>query len=140
MYSLKKCYGLVDNTNDYNGFLVLRPDIYYYEPFKIENIPCSDNTFYASNWGHYHGVNDKHYMLSSDIAHIICNRYDIFYECASKMSLYSEGFLQYVCSSNNIRSKCTRGLKGIRVRHNKIVEKIPCRMALHGLLKRWGGG
>lgn len=125
MYSLKKSYELVDKTYDYSAYLILRPDLYYYEPLAVHNIPCKTNTLYSANWGHYSGINDKCYMVSPDIVQFICNRYDSVFEGAEE-NCYTETFLKYICDINKINIDYTLGLNALRIRYTGKVENEPC--------------
>lgn len=117
LYSLKRAWSLLQQQPEYDGYLILRPDLMYTSPLQIDfTLPIRGRVIYLPDWGTVRsGDNDRLCLTSRDGAQIYMNRYDDIILYGRLFTPNSHRFLHWVLNKNNMQRHVLH-LTGVRVR------------------------
>ena len=121
-YSLKRAFAMVKKDNkEYDGYLFLRPDLLYLNPFILTSsmsLPVNKYHFYSSPKDNYNGVNDRFCFTSRYGAEIYSSRLDEVYD---ESNIHSETFLKKHLLKYNM-TLLLLNISTFRVRANGIIK------------------
>lgn len=117
LHSQRQAWRLLDGA-DYDGYLVLRPDLEYFDPVVITR-RVEDNTIYLPEWGKTrNGDNDRICLCDKKAAKVYLNRLDHLFGYADRHVPNSHNFLRHVLDLNGVNRKVLH-VRAVRVRADK---------------------
>jgi hypothetical protein len=114
LYSIKKCYNLIENIDQYDVILMTRADLEFNNKIYFKKVEHNE-IFIGKN--PYFKVHDFFAYGGKHAMRVWANRYDnILDYCKSNGSLHAEPLVNYVINNNNIKLNILNEKQPTRVR------------------------
>ena len=117
LYSLKRCWSLLEKAEKYDGYLIMRPDLLYKNTLYLPSHPVPHSCVYVPEWGggSHDEINDRISFTSYEGANTLMNRLDQVMEYGRVHPPHSQRFLKHIMDTKKYKSRLLP-LHGKRVR------------------------